>query len=291
MAAKDVSLAVLAALIWGATFPISALALENTPPLFFAFLRFLCAAAFIFVFPRPNVPWSTLLALGLMLGAGQFGFLFLSMAHGISAGLASLLVHTQALITVLLAAVFFSERIHPRQAVAIIMAMGGLGLFILDKAETSGLAGLFLILIAAFCGAGGNTVLKSMRRVDMRAVAVWMSVAAPLPLLAASIVFEMEAGPASLVGALTWGTAGAVAYSAILATVVVYSIWGKLLTTYSAAQVAPFFLLVPVFGIALSAILLGERLTVSQVGGGGLIFLGLALVLWPQRPTSKRGAA
>ncbi len=44
---------------------------------------------------------------------------------------------------------------------------------------------------------------------------------------------------------------------------------------------APFFLLVPVFGLGLSALLLGERLAGLQIGGAALIFLGLCIALWP----------
>lgn len=172
MAARDIALAILAALIWGSTFPISAIALDGTPPIFFAFLRFLCAAAFVFIIPRPAVPWPTLIALGLLLGAGQFGFLFFSMTQGVPAGLAALLVHTQALFTVVLAALIFAERLTIRRGVAVLLAAAGLALLVVDKAEAGALVGLLSVLTAALCGAGGNTLLKSLPKVDMLGVAV-----------------------------------------------------------------------------------------------------------------------
>ena len=281
---RDLSLAVTAALIWGATFPISAVALESTPPIFFAFLRFLCAAAFVAVIPRPAVPWHKLLALGLLLGAGQYGFLFVSMTQGISPGLASLLVHTQAFFTILIAMAVFSERLRPRQIGALLLALAGLVCLVVDRAETGALGGLALVLTAALCGASGNNLMKSLGPVDMLGVAVWMSLAAPLPLLALALLLETDGAPAGLVATITWEAAAAVVYSAVLATVVVFAIWGRLLATYAAAAVAPFFLLVPVFGMGLSALTLGERLSGSQVLGAALIFAGLALALWPRRP-------
>ena len=57
MNARDIGLAVFAAAIWGGTYPLSAFALETTPPIFFAFLRFLFAASFVFFIPRPHVRW------------------------------------------------------------------------------------------------------------------------------------------------------------------------------------------------------------------------------------------
>ena len=281
---RDLSLAVTAALIWGATFPISAVALESTPPIFFAFLRFLCAAAFVAVIPRPAVPWHKLLALGLLLGAGQYGFLFVSMTQGISPGLASLLVHTQAFFTILIAMAVFSERLRPRQIGALLLALAGLVCLVVDRAETGALGGLALVLTAALCGASGNNLMKSLGPVDMLGVAVWMSLAAPLPLLALALLLETDGAPAGLVATITWEATAAVVYSAVLATVVVFAIWGRLLATYAAAAVAPFFLLVPVFGMGLSALTLGERLSGAQVLGAALIFAGLALALWPRRP-------
>ncbi len=285
---RDFFLAVLAALIWGATFPISAVALQSTPPIFFAFLRFLCAAAFVLVIPRPAVAWPKLILLGLLLGAGQYGFMFVSMTEGVSAGLASLLVHTQAFFTILIAMVVFSESLHRRQGAALVLAIAGLACLVVDRAESGALFGLLLILIAALCGASGNNLLKSLGQVDMLAVAVWMSLSAPLPLLLLSLIFEARNAPASLLGTVSWEVAGAVVYSAVLATVLVFAIWGRLLVKYSAAVVAPFFLLVPVFGMTLSALTLGEDLSGLQIGGALLIFSGLALALWPRRATQER---
>ncbi len=279
---RDFLLAVLAALIWGATFPISAIALQSTPPIFFAFLRFLCAAVFVLMIPRPAVAWSKLILLGLLLGAGQYGFMFVSMTEGISAGLASLLVHSQAFFTILIAMIVFGERLHRRQGAALALALSGLAFLAVDRGESGALAGLFLILIAALCGAAGNNLLKSLGKVDMLGVAVWMSLAAPLPLLLLSLMLETIGSPQRLLHTISWEVAAAVAYSAVLATVLVFAIWGRLLTRYPAAQVAPFFLLVPVFGMTLSALTLGERLSALQIVGVLLIFFGLALALWPR---------
>ncbi len=285
MTPRDFAAAVGAALIWGATFPVSAIALEATPPIYFAVLRFVCAAAFVLVIPRPPVPWPTLILLGLLLGAGQYGFLFVSMTRGVPAGLASLLVHTQAFFTILIAMAVFGERLARRQIAALALAFAGLALLAADRAQDGALIGLVFIIAAALSGAAGNNLLKSLGPVDMLGVAVWMSLAVPLPLLALSLLFEVDGSVMDLLATgMSWTVVAAVIYSAVLATVLVFAIWGRLLVTYSAATVAPFFLLVPVFGIGLSALVLGERLSVLQIGGGALIFTGLALALWPRRP-------
>ncbi|WP_299682557.1 EamA family transporter [uncultured Roseobacter sp.] len=276
---RDTVLAVLAAFIWGATFPVSAIALEDTPPVFFTFLRFLLAASFVILVPRPKIGWKKLTMLGLFLGAGQYGFMFVAMAQGMPAGVAAVLVHTQAIFTVLIAVMFLNERPTVRTYLTIALAATGLACLMLDRAQGGAVIGFVLMILAALCGASGNVVLKSVGIVDMISVAVWMSLVPLLPLAILSYYLEADHSVADLFRTVLWKTVAAVAYSAVLATVVVYAIWGRLLVSYSISQVAPFFLLVPMFGLGLSAWLLDEEFSVLQLTGSALIFGGLLLSL------------
>jgi O-acetylserine/cysteine efflux transporter len=286
MAPRDAVLAVLAALIWGATFLFTQAALREAPPLLFAALRFCCVAPFALLVPRPRVSWPLLAAAGLLLGAGQYGFQFLGMAHGVAPGMASLLAHTQAFFTVGIAAVAFAERLGSRRRFAMLLGFAGLAALILDRGGHLTPTGLLFSVAGACCGAAGNAVLKALGRgVNMLGVAVWMSLAAPLPLLLLSAVVE---GPAVIADTLAshivgWTVPVALAYSAVLATITAFAIWGRLLATYAAVQVAPFFLLVPVFGIGLSVAVTGERFGGQQAAGCLLIFVGLVLTFLPER--------
>lgn len=265
------------ALIWGATFPISAIALEDTPPVFFTFLRFLCAATFILWVPRPQIGWKTLTLLGLLLGAGQYGFMFVAMSQGMPAGMAAVLVHTQAIFTVLIAIAFLQERPTGRTYLTIGIAGAGMALLFLDRAQGGAVLGFLLMIVAALCGASGNVVLKTLGKVEMISVVVWMSVVPLAPLALLSLYLEGSSNALSLLNTISWKAVAAVGYSAIFATILVYVIWGKLLVRYATAQVAPFFLLVPMFGLGLSAWVLGEELSPLQLTGSALIFSGLVL--------------
>jgi O-acetylserine/cysteine efflux transporter len=75
------------------------------------------------------------------------------------------------------------------------------------------------------------------------------------------------------------GGLGAVIYTGPIATVVAFGLWGRLLHTYSATLVTPFALLVPVFGIAFSALLLGETLTPVNLSAVLVVLLGLVTVV------------
>lgn len=283
MTYRDTFLAILAALIWGATFPISAIALEDTPPIFFTFLRFLCAAAFIVLVPRPKIGWKKLVLLGLLMGAGQYGFMFVAMSQGMPAGMAAVLVHTQAIFTVLIAIVFLNERPTTRTHLTLILASAGLACLLFDRAQGGALVGFVLMIFAALCGATGNIILKTAGKVEMISVAVWMSVAPLIPLAFLSGYLEGGSSIVELFRTVSWTTLAAIGYSAILATVVVYTIWGRLLVTYSTGQIAPFFLLVPMFGLGLSALILGEEFSTLQLSGSALIFVGLIVSIFPTK--------
>jgi O-acetylserine/cysteine efflux transporter len=67
-----------------------------------------------------------------------------------------------------------------------------------------------------------------------------------------------------------------------------FGFWAYLVQHYSPNRVAPFSLLVPIFGMGFSAWLLGDRLTSVEGLGAGLVFGGLALTLLVPRRTEAK---
>ena len=90
---RHVLIALLVVSIWGANFAAVKIALIELPPLLLCTLRFvLVAVPLVFFVPRPAVTNRQLLLYGLTMFALQFGFLFLGLKLGMSAGLASLVL-------------------------------------------------------------------------------------------------------------------------------------------------------------------------------------------------------
>ncbi|MBU2136678.1 MAG: EamA family transporter, partial [Alphaproteobacteria bacterium] len=105
------ALAVVA--VWGTNFVVIKQALTELPPLAFAALRFTFALLpAVFFLPRPKVPWRHLAAYGVLIGAGQFGLLYIAMNGEISPGLASLVVQVQVFFTIGLAMAATGERVR-----------------------------------------------------------------------------------------------------------------------------------------------------------------------------------
>jgi O-acetylserine/cysteine efflux transporter len=281
---RHLLLALAVVAVWGTNFVVIKLALGTLPPLLFAALRFTLAflpAAFFI--RRPAVRWQPLAAYGLLIGAGQFGILYVAMGRDISPGLASLVIQTQVFFTIVLAIVLAGERVRGYQWLALALAAAGIAVIAAHTDATTTALGLALVLLAALSWACGNHVARASGRVDMLGYVVWSSVFAVPPLALASLLFE---GPAAIGQALQGADAGvwaAVLWQSVGNTLFGYAVWGWLLARHEAAQVAPLALLVPVFGMATSALALGEPLPAWKLGAAALVLGGLALNLfWPR---------
>ena len=108
---RHIALAVLVAVIWGANFVVIDLGLGDLPPTLFVALRFVVVLVpAIALVPRPRVPWRDVVAVGLFMSLGQFALLYTALAVGMPAGLASLVLQAQVVLTVLIAALALRER-------------------------------------------------------------------------------------------------------------------------------------------------------------------------------------
>jgi O-acetylserine/cysteine efflux transporter len=95
--------------------------------------------------------------------------------------------------------------------------------------------------------------------------------------LALSLAFEGPARVGDALAGIDLGGIGAVAYIAFAATTLGWGLWAYLLRHYSAGTVAPFSLLVPVFGLGFAALLLGEPLDLRTAVAAALVVSGVLL--------------
>lgn len=275
------ALAVVA--VWGTNFVVIKVALADLPPLLFATLRFTFALLpAVFFLKKPDVPWRNLAAYGVLIGLGQFGMLYIAMQHDISPGLASLVVQVQVFFTIGLSMWLTRERVKRFQVAALVLATAGLAIILLHTDGSTTPLGLGLVLIAAASWAGGNMVQRATPGVNSLAYVVWASLFSIPPLLILSLVFE---GPERMLLGVqnadlaTWG---AVLWQSVGNTLFGYAAWGWLLARYPAATISPLAFLVPVFGMAASAVLLNEPMQNWKLTAAGLVLGGLALnMFWP----------
>jgi O-acetylserine/cysteine efflux transporter len=285
MSPRHLLLALGLAVLWGVNFVVIAVGLDHFPPLLFSALRFLVAAPAVLVLRRPGVPWRWVALVALTLGILQFGLLFTGMAAGMPAGLSSLVLQTQALFTAVFAVVLLGERLGRWQVGGLAIALAGIGLIALDLGATSPVGAFLLVIGAAAMWGLSNVVMRHASPPDTLRFMVWVSAVATLPLFALSAVIEGPQRDWDALRTATWPAIGAVAFVGLLATIAGFGVWGYLIRTYSASVVAPFSLLVPVFGMASSALLLGERLGPLKLAAAVLIIAGvLTGVVTGRRP-------
>jgi O-acetylserine/cysteine efflux transporter len=274
MPRRHIIAAVVVAVVWGINFVVIHVGLEHFPPLLFAALRFAVVALALPFVPRPAVPWRYVVGVGLFICVGQFGLLFLAMAHGLPAGLASLVLQLQAAFTVGLAVALLGERPSRGQLAGGALALAGIAVIAAGRARAVPLGALVLAVGAAASWGAGNIVTRRARSPHPLGLLVYASAVAPLPLLALSLLTEDYSGVSFSAGGVL-----ALLYVVILATFGGFGVWTALLGRHPASLVAPFTLLVPVAGIAAAWAWLGEAPSAPELAGGALVLGGLALTV------------
>lgn len=287
----DISLAVLVALIWGLGFVASRLALDELSPSMMTALRFAIAAVPCLFIPRPKVSWPILIAISLTLFLFQFLAQSYGIAKGVPIGLTSVIVQSQALFTVAFAAIAFRERPTGVQILGIAIATMGL-LMITGTVGFDFTVGAFAVLmISPISFAVGNLLLRYAHDAPMFDVFAWLYLIPPLPLFVLALIVD---GPQATWHDLTHMTStGIISMLAIgiLTTSFGYWLWGRLLRQYTAAQVAPFALLVPFIGAAASAVVFHEKFGLIRLSGMLTVVFGIAVMMLSRRTPAPSGMA
>ncbi|MFI8187367.1 EamA family transporter [Streptomyces sp. NPDC085946] len=284
MRPAHLALAVLVAASWGVSFTVIEIGLGHFPPLLFSALRFLAAALpAVFLVGRPKVAWKWIVAVGLALGVAKFGLLFVGMGAGMPAGLSSLVLQVQAVFTALFACLALGERLSRVRLLGMLVALAGIGVAAVDEGVSGPLGAFALVVAAAACWGASNVLTRKAAPPDALNFMVWVSTVPVLPLLALSLLVEGPSRDLAALRALDWQGAGTVLYVAWVTTVFGFGAWGLLLRRHPASTVAPFSLLVPVFGMTSAALFLGEPVSWLRGCAAALLVGGVALTSLPGR--------
>jgi O-acetylserine/cysteine efflux transporter len=280
MPRRHIALAFAVAALWGVNFVAIDYALESFPPLLLCALRFtLVAFPAVFLLPRPPIPWQHIVAVGATLSGAQFALLFAGIHAGMPAGLASLVLQLNAVFTVGLAVAFLGERPGRRQLAGALTAFGGIALIAADRSGAHVPLGALLLCIAAAASWGvGNVVVRRVQAPNALALMVWSALVAPLPLLALSLAIE---GAPDLHASAR--SVGGLVFVVVVASLFGFSSWAWLMRRHPASKVAPFSLLVPVFGIGSAWLMLDERPGTLEIAGAVIVIGGLGLVTFAVR--------
>lgn len=292
------------AALWGGTFIAGRIAAPQVPHFTLAALRFW--AAFAVLFPllllaerglpklRPR-DWGFALLLALT-GLVTYNLLFLGALERIDASRTALVVALNPIMTALAMALVFGERLAAHRwlgilaaltGVSVVLARGDLALILqrVGAGEAMMLGGAAcwatytLIGRFAFAGDGAPSAL-AMTTVTTLCGALFLSLGMP---------FEWSSWRAAEV---RWDGWASIAYLGALGTALAFVWYAQGLQRLGPARTAVFNNLVPVFGAAFGALLLGEAILPSMWIGGLIALAGVSLTNWsgPRGPKASQSS-
>jgi O-acetylserine/cysteine efflux transporter len=284
---RELLLASCVPLTWGLGFTLSKAALAEFPPLMLMSMRFLIAALVLVWFvPFPRNCLKDLFWIALVGSTIQYGLTFTGLSM-IDASLAIIVVHLEVPFAVLLAVVLFRERPGLQRLLGMTASFVGI---ILIAGLPSVEGQLFAILLTgsgALVWSVGQIMYKRISdRITGLAAVAWIAVMAGPQMLVGSMLFE--SGQLTALINATWVGWGSVLYLGLVMTVLGYGIWYTVLARNPVSHVMPVLLLLPVFTIASSVLLLGERPSPGVLSGGAIVLFGVALIVFTRTPQGPK---
>lgn len=287
----------LLSLIWGSSFLFIRVGVGEMTPMQLVFFRTGIAAIglhIVLLFQGKRLPTDRqgiidLLILGTINTILPFVLISWGEIH-IESGLASVLQGTAAFFTLLIAHfVFPDERITLKKVLGLLIGFLGIVVLTSRSSEAAGhtsdgslyLLGQAAVIAASFCyGIGGVYSRKAMqRKLDPFVVAAGsMTVASVLAgILAYAAPLVGAQAPAAL-GSLSFTTIAAVGMLGLLNTFAAYLIFYPLIKVLGSTRTSMVTYVVPVVGLILGSIFLGELIDLRLLLGTVMILGGIAVV-------------
>ncbi|MTH64704.1 EamA family transporter [Paracoccus sp. DK608] len=285
MEARDWSLLLLLSLIWGASFFLIGISVDQVPVMTLVAARVGFAALALWLIcalsgrriPRDPRIWGAFAVMGFFNNVIPFSLITYAQT-GLPAGVASILNATTPLFTVLVSAVVLSdERASVMKMVGVVLGIGGVATMIgLDKVAghanplPNQLAMLGAAVSYAISGAYGRRFGRM--RIDPVVTAAGMVTVSTLML--GPVALAANGWPQGI-DAAHWL---AVATLGVLCTGIAYVIYFGILSRAGATNLSLVTFLVPVSAILLAWAFLGETLGPAHLLGMAIIAAGLSLI-------------
>jgi drug/metabolite transporter (DMT)-like permease len=287
------SLLVALCLLWGTTWPMMKIALEDIPPLSMRTLTAgfgMVCLLIICLVTRRRFRLATAKACGhvviiSLLNIAAFSLLTAFAQIAASTSRVTILIYTMPIWTVLLAWLLLRERPTARQFLAVVLCALGISVLIYPLAAKGVPFGL-LLAVAAGLSWGAGTVYVKWARVDLDplGLAFWQLVIAFVIIAACLIVFD---GRLNLDHAHAKSLL-ATAYAGIIGSGIAYAMWFEIVRRLPAGTASLGTLGIPVVGVISTVLMVGERPTTTDIIGFALIFAASACVLFaPPAPVHE----
>ncbi|MEL6597592.1 MAG: DMT family transporter [Pseudomonadota bacterium] len=269
------------ALMWSSAFTSARIIVASAPPLMALSLRFLISGLIAVLIARAlgqswrltPAQWRATFVFGICQNALYLGLNFVAM-QTVEASLAAIIASTMPLLVALAGWLVFSEKVRPLGVAGLIA--GVIGVALIMGARMQGGVDLFGVILCgigvvsltiatlAVCGAssGGNVLMIVGLQMLIGAVAL------AIP----AFVFEEPVFTPS------WTLLAAFVYTTLVPGLAATVVWFVLVGRIGAVKAATFHFLNPFFGVAIAALLLGEKLGPLDIVGVAIIAGGILAV-------------
>jgi O-acetylserine/cysteine efflux transporter len=278
MTLRHFLIAMLVPLTWGFGFALAKSGLDYFPPLLLMGLRFILAAlVMVWFVDIPRGYFGRIFVISMVAATLQYGLLFSGLTM-MDATPAILLVQSEVVFGVVIAAVLLKEKPTIRQILGISVSLIGI-LTIVGAPSLDGQAiGISLVLMGCICWAFGQVMVRRLKgALTGFQLTAWLGVMAGPQMMLATMILDGNPVPLMIAAPLSaWATVG---YLGIMMTVIGYSAWYYVLARYPVPMVMPLLLLLPIATILGAVSFLGERPDPLVLMGGGIVIAGVGSVI------------
>jgi drug/metabolite transporter (DMT)-like permease len=270
------------ALIWSSAFTSARIIVEAAPPLTALSLRFflsgLLGIAIAYALGQSmrltKAQWRAVLIFGICQNALYLGLNFVAM-QTVEASLAAIIASVMPLMVAAANWGLFQDRLPAMGVLGLVAGFVGVGIIMVDRfGGGADMAGIIMCVLGVVALSVATLTVKSAASDGGNLLMV-----VGLQLLVGSIALIP---PAFLLETITvdwsWQLVAAFIYTTLMPGLTATFIWFKLVGRIGSTRAATFHFLNPVFGVAIAAFLLGERLTWWDVVGVVVITLGILAV-------------
>jgi O-acetylserine/cysteine efflux transporter len=281
MSPVDVCIAIFVQVLWGSVLTLAKPLVGQLSPILLMAIAYTLAALTLFpMAPRLRTRPRHLVIISLTAGTIQAALL-LSGLKLLPASTAMLVLQLQIPFAAVLAWIVGRDKPNLRNWIGMILVLIGIAIVIGRPAGEGQMLGVVLVSVSGIFWAGGQVCIAVWSRDSGLSVyAGLLRYAAPQLWLTTIL---LEGNPLHALQAITMENWIGVLILAFLGCVLPYALWYRLLMRYRIDEVMPFSVLMPVVGVVLSIIELGDPITLGLVIGGLVLSLGLVIIAFGGR--------
>lgn len=279
----------LLALAWGTSFMFIKIAVEDLQPLTVVAFRLLVGWLGLFVIvrlrkvsmPKERATWFHLAVVGVINVAIPFILIVWAESgpQGLDSGLASILNSTVPLFSILIAgALLDMERVTVGSVLGLLVGFAGVVILFGRRSLTDPggfLPQVAMVLAAGFYAIGTIYARRYLHGIRPVALALGQLLLADVVVFAMTFIF-VDLGAQEF----SWQAIGAVLWLGLLGSCVAYILYFYVLQEWGATRTTLVTYIVPVVGVTVGVVFLGEQVDWRVVVGGALILSGVAVVNW-----------